>query len=196
MSIPEEIGRMLPEEIKNIPNQVFYPRLSELAGKRKSGKITREELEEYYLLKGNVVDREVSNSIGEAEAVKRSKEDWEERGRFLDVLDEFLELSPHSNKFNEMDKVALTVDVADAPAGAEGFVSEVIAPPFIRYQKDGKLVFVYELVVHQFDPETLPLFGREITYAYEDELERITEYTVDRLRSVRDTAVSDPGGEP
>jgi hypothetical protein len=104
MSIPEEIGRMLPEEIKNIPNQVFYPRLSELAGKRKSGKITREELEEYYLLKGNVVDREVSNSIGEAEAVKRSKEDWEERGRFLDVLDEFLELSPHSNKFNEMDK--------------------------------------------------------------------------------------------
>jgi hypothetical protein len=41
MSISEEIRRMLPEEIKNIPNQVFYPRLNELAGKRKSDKITR-----------------------------------------------------------------------------------------------------------------------------------------------------------
>ncbi len=61
--------------------------------------------------------------------------------------------------------MTFTVDIAGALSGAEGFVSDLIVPPFNRHQKDDRLVFVYELLVHQSDPETLRLFGREITYA-------------------------------
>lgn len=61
---------------------------------------------------------------------------------------------------------------AEALKGAEGLAIEVLLPEFDRYHQDGKLMFVYQLDVHQIDPDTFKPYGRTIINAYEDRANR------------------------
>lgn len=123
-----------------------------------TGQIGKEEELEYYLLDGNVVDRKIANTIGDAEAVKKREKASQERARFVNVVDALLN-TKKPNQFDEMDKVRLKVEVEGVRKGAEGLVTEVFPPSLTRYRIDKKLVFSYEVVIHLFDRDTLRVFG-------------------------------------
>lgn len=161
----------------------------------KDGNARKEEKREHCLLDGKVVDREVANGIGDENAVNRPMAREEGWGRFLDILDEFME-QPQPNKFHEWDKIRLRNICQEAVAWAEGFVTRVVEPSKTRYGRNGKLVFEYEVVVDLFDPETLRTYGRSIIYADEDQLEPIHVYAIDKARREEEEDASGASTKP
>ena len=185
---------LTPEEIRAMSDEAFYSRLKELGRKRKSREATREETEEHNRLSATLAQRyfdQLNRDTEFMEGALRDRDEWE---RFVALEEEFVE--QHPNRFNECDKVRLLVDVSEAPAGAEGFVTEVARPSKKRYDKEGRLVYAYEVVVDLFDPETLRIYGRSIIYVTEEQLEPIQSYTVDKGRAERQAAAPDSETEP
>ena len=168
------------EEIEAMQDKEFYLCFNELAKKRE---LTKREKAEYRLLLIDHAKRKMG--LRDPEAIKKRMRNDEEWDRFLEALDDLLD-QPQAHKFQELQRVRLKVACSpEAPKGTEGFVSEVITPAFERYRQDGRLVFAYELVVHQFNPDTLKVYGQTTISASEEDLEPINEYTVARLFNQR-----------
>lgn len=171
------------EEIEVMPDKEFYLRFKELAKKNQHGELTKREKVEYGLLMIEDAMREMG--LRDPEAIKRRMRNDEEWDRFLEALDDLLD-QPQANQFQELQRVRLKVACSpEAPKGAEGFVAEVITPEFEQYRQDGRLLFAYELVIHQFNPDTLKIYGQTTISASEEDLEPINEYTVTRLFNER-----------
>ena len=174
---------LIREEIEVMPDKEFYLRFKELAKKNQHRELTKREKVEYGLLMIENAMREMG--LRDPEAIKRRMRNDEEWDRFLEALDDLLD-QPQANQFQELQRVRLKVACSPkAPKGAEGFVAEVITPEFEQYRQDGRLLFAYELVIHQFNPDTLKIYGQTTISASEEDLEPINEYTVTRLFNER-----------
>lgn len=101
-----------PKKIRAMSNEVFYPRLKQLAGKKNSQVATEEELEEFRLMWDNADDR-ATEELGKDEEVNKEerKREREEFKRFLDALDALAQ-QPQRNRFKEGQKVCLKLNVS------------------------------------------------------------------------------------